>query len=172
MSFIKSFYRILWIKDTSNKDVWTVRVISKNLFDIGNHGLGYVSVPPISPYGNALPLSEEASTTMTPSMAPTTTHKPWQLSTVSSATSATTQVHTSTTSELKMDSHSNTVTMPTVKSDTVSEIYFSYIMTYYSILAVQHSVVPILVTFPLSLSFLLIQLTDHFAGSFVISLQQ
>ncbi|XP_033343525.1 uncharacterized protein LOC117230327 isoform X2 [Bombus vosnesenskii] len=87
----------------------------------GNHGLGYVSVPPISPYGNALPLSEEASTTMTPSMAPTTTHKPWQLSTVSSATSATTQVHTSTTSELKMDSHSNTVTMPTVKSDTLAD---------------------------------------------------
>lgn len=27
----------------------------------GNHGLGYVSVPPISPYENALPLNDEGS---------------------------------------------------------------------------------------------------------------
>ncbi|KAK1123150.1 hypothetical protein K0M31_008783 [Melipona bicolor] len=85
----------------------------------GNHGLGYVAVPPISPYENVLPLNEEALTTMAPSMASTATHEPLQQSIASSATPTTTQVHASTTSELKMASFSYTATMPTVKSDTL-----------------------------------------------------
>ncbi|XP_076237879.1 uncharacterized protein LOC143181384 [Calliopsis andreniformis] len=86
----------------------------------GNHGLGYASVPPISPYENALPLNEDTSTTTAPSTAATTTHKSSLPSTVSAANAAITQVHTSVTSEPKTVSHS--ATMPSVKSDTVSEI--------------------------------------------------
>ncbi|XP_043510936.1 uncharacterized protein LOC122529170 [Frieseomelitta varia] len=87
----------------------------------GNHGLGYVAVPPISPYENVLLLNEEALTTMAPSMASTTTHEPLQQSTASSATPVTTQVHTSTTSELKMAPFSYTATMPTMKPDTLAD---------------------------------------------------
>ncbi|XP_017756825.1 PREDICTED: LOW QUALITY PROTEIN: uncharacterized protein LOC108548419 [Eufriesea mexicana] len=89
----------------------------------GNHGLGYAPVLPISPYENALPFNEEAFTTMTPSMVPTTTHKPSQQSTASSVAPAISQVHTSATSEPKMASSkvSYTATMPTVKSDTLPD---------------------------------------------------
>ncbi|XP_003700099.2 uncharacterized protein LOC100876344 [Megachile rotundata] len=88
----------------------------------GNHGLGYIPVPPISPYENVLPLNDVTSTTMTPSMDPTTTH---QQSTVAAAIA---QVHTSATSEPKMASlkASHTVTIPTVKSDTLAEATTTY----------------------------------------------
>ncbi|XP_076682594.1 uncharacterized protein LOC143376313 isoform X2 [Andrena cerasifolii] len=83
----------------------------------GNHGLGYVSVPPISPYENALPLNEQTPTTAAPSSTLTTTQKSLLQSSVSSTAIA--QVHTSATSEPKTASH--TATMPTVKSDTLVE---------------------------------------------------
>ncbi|CAK9827662.1 hypothetical protein ANTRET_LOCUS5337 [Anthophora retusa] len=89
----------------------------------GNHGLGYVSVPAISPYENVLALNGEVFTTMAPSMAPATTHEPLLQSTVSSDAPAITQVHTSATFKPKMDSlkTSYTTTMPTVKSDTLAD---------------------------------------------------
>ncbi|XP_017799455.1 PREDICTED: uncharacterized protein LOC108580256 [Habropoda laboriosa] len=89
----------------------------------GNHGLGYVSMPAISPYENVLALNEEASTTMTPSMAPTSTHQPLLQTTVSNSASAISQVHTSTTFKPKMASlkASYMATMPTVKSDTLAD---------------------------------------------------
>nr|XP_034180240.1 mucin-5AC-like [Osmia lignaria] len=90
----------------------------------GNHGLGYIPMPPVSPYQNASPLNEGTSTTTTPSMVPTTTHVPLLQSNVSSVAPAISQVHTSATSEPKMASlkGSHTVTMPTVKSDTLAEV--------------------------------------------------
>lgn len=90
----------------------------------GNHGLGYVSVPPISPYENALPLNDEGSTTTTTPTSPAATQKSLLQSTASSTSAAITQVHASATSEPKTVSHS--VTMPSVKSDTVSETAFVF----------------------------------------------
>ncbi|XP_076173385.1 uncharacterized protein LOC143149700 [Ptiloglossa arizonensis] len=84
----------------------------------GNHGLGYVSLPPISPYENVLPFDGETSTTQAPSTTSPTTQKPLQQSTVSNVVSAITQLHTSATSQPKMALH--TVTMPSVKSDTLA----------------------------------------------------
>ncbi|XP_076283942.1 uncharacterized protein LOC143210707 isoform X2 [Lasioglossum baleicum] len=85
----------------------------------GNHGLGYVSVPPVSPYENALPLNEVTSTTMTPTTAATTDQKPSQLSTVSGNAQAITQLHTSATSAANMVP--NAATTSSVKFDTLAD---------------------------------------------------
>ncbi|XP_053972976.1 uncharacterized protein LOC128873420 [Hylaeus volcanicus] len=86
----------------------------------GNHGLGYVSMPPVSPYENALPLNEESSTTTTTPTSASPTAQPLQESTVSNSTTAEaiTRLHTSATSQPKM---ALPVTMPSVKSDTLAD---------------------------------------------------
>ncbi|XP_043251680.1 uncharacterized protein LOC122396948 [Colletes gigas] len=83
----------------------------------GNHGLGYVSMPPISSYGNPLPLNEEMSTTIAPSTASPIT-QPLQQSTVSSAVQDNTKHHTSATSQPKMALHGATIPG---KSDTLAD---------------------------------------------------
>ncbi|XP_031837914.2 uncharacterized protein LOC116429287 [Nomia melanderi] len=86
----------------------------------GNHGLGYVSVPPVSPYENALPLNDDSSSTMAPTTATTTTQNPSQLSTAAENAQAITQLHTSPTSAPITASHS--ATMSSVKFDTLADV--------------------------------------------------
>nr|XP_033339163.1 mucin-5AC-like [Megalopta genalis] len=86
----------------------------------GNHGLGYVSVPPVSPYENAFPLNEGTSTTAAPTTpALASEQKSSQQSSVSGNGPAVNQLHTSATSPPNMASH--TATMPSVKFDTLAD---------------------------------------------------
>ncbi|XP_026669782.1 uncharacterized protein LOC108625509 isoform X2 [Ceratina calcarata] len=124
-TYLRDDFRFADIYDKQSPRDQSVQQLASSSFDrnseylkYGNHGLGYASVPAVSPYENALPLSEEGSTTMAPPMASTTTHQPLLQSTVSSTID---QVHMSATSEPKMASSKvpHAATMQTTKSDTL-----------------------------------------------------